>query len=141
MRKERQSRVVLQRRGIMMVVVLGMGRRVKMLLGRVFEYECSMGVSADEEGNAKERKKSSEKDTKSSSKKKNKEKRKTSFSAQLKTTVTEALKKHGGEMKKKKLLKSLESFLEKHGCTEKKVEKKLGKSSAFSIDGKMVKLV
>lgn len=90
---------------------------------------------------AKERKKSSETEKKSSSKKKNKEKKKTPFSSQLKTTVTEALKKHGGEMKKKKLLKSLESFLEKHGCTEKKVEKKLSKSSAFSIDGKMVKLV
>ena len=74
-------------------------------------------------------------------KKKKKKKKDSSFSSQLKATVTEALKQHGGEMKKKKLLKSLKAFLEEHDCTGNKAEKKLSKSSAFSIDEKVVKLV
>lgn len=116
-------------------------RRVKARLKEQSAVPATNGHAGDDptaKEDAKESKASEDK--KSSKKKEKKTKKDASFSSQLKATVKEALKKHGGEMKKKKLLKSLESFLGKHGCTEKKVEKKLSKSSAFSIDGKMVKL-
>ena len=74
-------------------------------------------------------------------KKEKKSKKKKEIQKNLQKLVKKELEKNNGTMKKKKLFKALEAFLQEHNCSEAKAEKHLTKKcDAFTFEGKRIKL-
>lgn len=116
-------------------------KHVRRVRARLRDQETN-GQNASHDGNVslpdgeKHTQKNEETKTRGDKKGKKKEMKKA-----LKQLVKKELEKHRGGMKKKKLFKTLEDFLEKHQCSKEKAEKYLLKhNDTFAMEGKFMKL-